>query len=432
MVLLEDALSKETAKVIEIRSKYVGLFQDILSSFNRTFPGAEGLRAFTIGASDNFEPLKRSLTQRAEHVDQVMTQYASMPMPLSMVGKALGLSDVETWEALAGGEVGHPVYVGLGSQEALQQYSELANAETPLTLETTGIWALHRLGLLAELPRLGRELYVAQSVLDDLEQLLAKRQLDLRRPGEHMTMVLQNGELRRITTTEEALRESMEHLETVLAWIRANCVVGGVTPGPERHRRTLLEGLSRGAYDSVLRAHDTESALVSEDMRLRSFAEAEFKRPGLASIHLLSGMVNRSIITPERFAEAMATAAEWNYEFISLSHETLLAALRLDDYTVGRKVQAVLRRLADARADAGPVIVVASDFLRDLMLRALPQPRLQSILHALMSALASRPDWRRLEPVLYARLDERLLFLPLAQQALSTEIQAWKRANLLP
>lgn len=432
VVLVDDALGKDTAKIVEIRNKYVGLFQETLTTFNRTFPQTPGLRAFSFGGAEDFEPLKRSLKQRVDHVNAVMTQYASMPMPLSMVGKALGLSDVETWEALASGEAGQPVHVGLGSPEALQKYAGLAEDTSPLALETTGIWALHRLGVLNEVARMDRKLYVAQSVLDDLEELKARREMDLRRPGDHMTLLVKGDELQRSMTSEEALRHGLQQLDTVITWVRTNCDVDGVDPGPERHRRTLLEGLSRGAYDSVLRARDTEAVLVSEDMRLRGFAEVEFQRPGLASIHLATGMLKRGLISQERFDEVMAMAAGWNYEFLSVSHTTLMAALRLDDYATGHRFQAVLRRVADPRADAGPVVVVTSEFLRNLMLHPLPQPRLQSILHAVLGALASRPDWRRLEPVLYARLDQRLQFLPVAQQTLSLEIRAWKRANLLP
>src|SRR2546427_8717496 len=127
---------KDTAKIVEIRDKYVGLFQETLASFNRTFPQTPGLRAFTFGGAEDFEPLKRSLRQRVDHVNAVMTQYASMPMPLSMVGKALSLSDVETWEALASGDAGQPVHVGLGSPEALQKYATLAEDTSPLALET--------------------------------------------------------------------------------------------------------------------------------------------------------------------------------------------------------------------------------------------------------------------------------------------------------
>src|SRR2546422_719347 len=88
VVLVDDVLGKDTAKIVEIRDKYVGLFQETLASFNRTFPQTPGLRAFTFGGAEDFEPLKRSLRQRVDHVNAVMTQYASMPMPLSMVGKA--------------------------------------------------------------------------------------------------------------------------------------------------------------------------------------------------------------------------------------------------------------------------------------------------------------------------------------------------------
>lgn len=432
IVLVDDSLGTVTATITEIRSKYVGLFQETLQTFNRTFPRQEGLRAFAFSDAEGFDPIKRSLTDRAEYIDKIMQQYASMPMPLSMLGKALGLSDIEVWEALAGGEAGRPVHVGLGTPDALKRYAELAVATTPLVFDATSLWALQRLELLDALPALGRELYVAQSVLDDLGELRTKRELDLRRPGDRMTLLVQGGELRRSMTPEEALRRGLKLIDQLIAWIRSNCKVVGVQPGPDQHRRTILEGLSRGAYDSILCARDHDGVLVNEDLRLRSFAETEFKRAGIASVHLVGGMLARASITQARHDEAIATAAEWNYEFISLNHATLMAAFRLDGLLVGRKVHAILKRLAEPTTDAGPVVVVSADFLRELMLGSFLNERVQAMLHALLGALVSRPDWRRVEAALFLRLNERLKLHPLALQTLSREIAAWKRARLIP
>lgn len=432
IVLADDMLGREVATITEVRSKYVGLFQDTLTGFNHSFPAEKGLRAFGFSDADALDPLKRSLEMRSERVEEVTGQYATMPMPLSMLGKALDISDVEVWEALAGGEIGGPVIVGLGTPEALGKYAEWARSATPLTLEVTSLSALQRLELLADLPRLGRELLVAQSVVDELETLRLTREMELRRPGDHLTLVSRDGQLGRLITSEDALRLRLQFLEDLLAWTRAQCQVVGVHPGPDRHRRTLLKCLSHGAYDSVLCARDKNAVLVSEDMRLRGFAEAEFQLPGIASIHLAGGMLEHNVITADRHNEAIATAAGWNYEFISITHTTLLSALRLDGFLVGRSVQSVLRRLADPGADAGPVIIVASEFLRELMLGALPQSQMQAVLHALLAALASRPDWRLVLPALQHRLNIRLKLHPLALRSLTLDIAVWKQAHLIP
>ena len=109
-----------------------------------------------------------------------------------------------------------------------------------------------------------------------------------------------------------------------------------------------------------------------------------------------------------------------------------MAAFRLDDLFVGRKVQAILKRLAEPNTDAGPVVVVSADLLRELVLGPFVTQRAEAMLHALLGALASRPDWRRVEPALVLRLNERLRLHPLALQTLLRDIAAWKRAHLMP
>jgi len=432
VTFVEDALGTEIATVAEIRSKYVGLFQDIVANFTKRFPGAEGLRGFTVSPDDDFAPIKRSLERRAAFVDQTLEQYMSAPMPLTMLGKAIGVSDLEIWEALAGWQAGRPVIVGLGTPEALQAYTDLANATSPLVLEATSLWALSRLGALDAVARLGRELLVARSVVDDLEELRTQREMDLRRPGEHTTLLVKDGELMRQTTTREDIQLGLARLVSLVDWIRAHCHVSPVTPGPEHHRRTLLQGLSRGSYDSIICAHEHDAVLVCEDLRLRSFAETEFKRPGLASVHLLGGLTTRGLITTDRYDEMMATVAQWNYKFVSISHGALLAAFRLDSYTVGPRVQGVLNRLSDAAADAGPVVVVVTEALREIVLQPVLGPHRQVLLHGILRSLAARSDWSRVERALFLRLQARLNLHPLAAQTLRLEIQAWKRAHLLP
>jgi len=428
VVLRDDYLGRDTVRVVEVRSKYVGLFQETIQNYPHAFPDDEGLRSLKIGGAADFEPLRRSLAERSMRIKDMVGQYNQLPIPISTLARMLGLDDIEAWGLLISGEVGGP-FVADGSLEAQQEYAAVAEKASPLVLELSSVAASRELGHLELLPKLDRPLLVAQAVIDDLESIRAERAIRARR-GPSMSVFERGGQFYRENLSADDVARQESLIADLIRWIRDRCDVRGISPASGKSLQILAKMLSPGAFGSLVLAGNTGGALISEDLRLRALGRGEFRVRGAASFHLLAELARRDVISRDDCQDAIARVVTWGYRFVSISHLTLLRALRLDGMAVGRFLSSVLSQLGDATTDEDPVLNIAAEFIRELMLLALPVWRRQLVLQSVFESLSKRGGWRRLEPLLGMRLRGRLQLHPLALQQVLLAFEAWKRGKL--
>jgi len=428
VTLLETQLGRKAAVVKEIRHKYVGVFQDTIQNFNQNFPGDAGIQGFSAGTGEEMiVPIRRSLTELSANIKGLVSQYGALPIPISTLAHMLGKSDLEAWLILASGELDQPMHVADGSTEAQSAYQAVASSDVPLVIELTSAIALHELGRLSDLASLGRPLYVARSTLDQLDEIRANRELDLRRKGT-TTLREKDGQLLRQEISAEQLAQSVRSVEEVATWLREHCTVSGVKPD-EPSRREVQRMMSRGAYDSLLLAKQVGATVLSEDLRLRGFGAGEFALKGIASFHLLAALVERGTLTREAYEEAAVRCIGWRYEFVPVNAGIMLTALKLDRYMPGERFGTVVKQLADPRTNVRGVVAITAEFFRGLVLNAITPMQREATVHLVLDALASR-GWPRIERPLVALIEAQLRLHPLGLAVIIEDVGVWKQMRM--
>src|SRR5262249_13503070 len=149
--------------------------------------------------------IREVLEAKRDHGEQAAENFRTMPMPLAMLGRLLGVTDLEAWYTVIGNPEFRPIPVTDGSAESQASSVQLAtDRDTPLVLETSSIAALAELGLLKQLPRLGRRLLVAQTAVDQFEQARLKLE-EQARHGTTMTLEEKDGQLYRSERSKESI-----------------------------------------------------------------------------------------------------------------------------------------------------------------------------------------------------------------------------------
>jgi len=425
-----DEQSHELAKVTDIRDQYFGLSQDIMQNFETAFPGVEGLRAFAFRGAEDLPAIQEVMAAKRRHGEEAAQHYRTMPMPLAMLAHLLGMTDLEAWYGVISNVEFHPVLVVDGSPEAQAAAAQLATDRSlPMVLETSTIAALAEFGMLQHLPRLGRPIFVAQTVVDQFEQARLKLEEQARR-GTTTTLEEKDGRLYRSERTKESIETALALHSKTLAWLRdsANCTVTGVHEGHGTTRWSIRSMLSAASADSMALAREHEAVLVSEDLRLRGLCLNEFGRPGIASPNVLHGLLSAEAITEDEHDLALIGTVQSGYYFTPVNDRIIECAFRSDGNTVGPKFRAVVDCLADPTANLGPVVNCVALLLKRLQLLPVAGAGDLATVY-LLSALLRRGNWAQTERLLRLRLSQVMVLLPMHMTRLEQELAAWKASQ---
>lgn len=422
-----DERTHETAILLEVRHRYVGLLQEVMLNFESTFPAEQGLRAFKFRGPEDFPAIQKVLEEKRQRGEELAAQYRTLPMPLAMLAHVLHRGDLEAWYTVIGNPEFHPVLVLDGAAEAQAAAAGLATSGgEPLVLETSAIGALAELDMLRHVGRLGRKVLATHSVVDEFERARLEVMEQLRRGAQHILEEKQG----RVYSFERSV-ESIElaaalHAKT-LAWLRdpANCTITGLLEGQGQLRWSLRTMLSASSADSMALARQTGGTLVSDDLRLRGLCRTEFERPGIASTHLLLALLAAEVITAEEHDIAILRTIQWGYYFTPVNDRILDRAFQADGNVAGRRFRAAVDCLGDPSADLGPVVNCAALLLKRLKLH--PVAGVTGVATVcVFASLRRRGQWSITERLLLPTLAKLMQLIPNHFEELVQELNIWK------
>jgi tetratricopeptide (TPR) repeat protein len=423
-----DSETHESVTIKAIRHQLVGVLQDIMQHFETRFPGQEGLRSISFRGPEDLPTIQKALAAKRERGEELAAHYRTMPMPLAMLARLLGMTDLEAWYGVMQNPEFHPVLVSDGSPEAQAAGLQMAVGSDPLVLETSAIGALAELDMLRHLRSLARPIFVATSVVSEFLRATLKIEEDLRR-GSTMVLEERGGKIYHTERTREAIEAALALQQKTLAWLRdpANCTVAGLELEGDV-RWSMRATLSTPSVDSMVMAREKQAVLVSDDLRLRGLCANEFGRSGVGSPQLLIGLVAARAISKDEYNAAFIRTVQWGYYFSPVNDDIMDAAFREDGLTVGARFRAVTDCLADPSADLSRVVNCAALFLKRLKLHAIAGAGMSAAAMYVYSVLFRRGNWPATEQLLELRLGRVMFLLPRQLEELRQELEIWKRS----
>lgn len=385
----------EVWTVNEVVSKYLHLHHRVLEEFETRFPDNPGIARYTVGEGNIdtvLDVVRRGAEQNAEKVRLYMER--AIPLGVAARGQGGDVVGFAQYVRQLGGQI--ITCVGNGPErdraDALAKHYQGKGA----VLDPYTAWVAAEIEVLPSLKSFFGSLRTPGSTLGMIDRMIDRAEEG--RGREQMMLGYHDGQFYKNKITDEFRNGQITALKRVREAIEANCeVVSVVVPDDlsESAEMILTVGGSR-FLDAAFLAVETESILLSDDLRYREFSSVAVKCNGIWLQIALSNACGAKQLSPSDYAKSVVGLAERGHEHVALTGG-LLYLIAQQDQDGFPGLQTVLRFLAGPKAEMQSHMSVFHDFLNFLWppRPRFPTPKAQTVTGlGLMALLAHREaDW---------------------------------------
>lgn len=437
-VLKESMMGSEQGIVEEIKSKYVHAFHESGRMLEVRFPDeAQGFCSFKMAEGEECvrELIRRLETQQNERqkasriVDEM---YLKNPFPIGAVAKCLGINILEAWSHLTSNDDSKLICSTGTSEEQKAAKEALDNNSATFVIDPVSFLTIHALGIADEVVKAVGRLGIVQATIDLLTETQHKRTA-INRTG-FMQFNKEGDQFVGCEVTRGKVESGLLSAEHLIQWIEQNCDVLPWSPElttKREERNELAEITGEESLQTILVANAPSRVLVSDDLRLRQLAKANFEVNGVSTQSLLMYMLATNVIDANRYNRAIVQIANAGFIHTSINAEVLLEAARQAGWSLVVPFEKVVALLGGEYCGEDSAVRVAADFLHLLW----QQPFLSRSTHyltlRLLDVLATkRHPFRVTGKLLYA-ISIRFVLNPIGELELQKIIQAWRAIRII-
>jgi uncharacterized protein HemY len=339
VALKESSFEKLSAEIIEVKSKYVYAFQETLTNFSSWFPDNRNLGLMDISNND-FSLLFSQLDKRYAHVRYVMQLHNEKRLPLSVTAHLISKSRIDTWIGMISENEGH-VFASLPIGEDLKG----TISANRVVIDLIAILSLDYLNILDKLDEVFDEIYIPQSVLDEINQEFLEERISSPNRG---TLGSKSGSFFSYELTDRDIQNRIAFLNKLKDFITSKTTIVPVSGALMINKEKFLElskVLGDAALDSILVAKEKEALLFADDLAIYEIAKRDWNVNSVWSQILLLNLRNRNLITEDDYHENIYKLVIANYEFLTYQLEDIVWAIKENDWKVTAKLERFMRLL---------------------------------------------------------------------------------------
>lgn len=432
VVVHQGGISNTTVKVQEIKSKYVYALHESLEIYPQRFADTPGLERVTVRTEGSPEAVRQSyevvfdaISKRSEFIGRVEKLYSGHKIAIGTFASLIGTNVIDIWEGLLRSKWG--VRACLGTAEEREEALTLLGNNRVVAVDITALLTAKELESLAVLRRVFDQIFITQSTLDLIQELLSDRK-SFGSTG-FMTVGKEDGAFYRTDISEEVVKANIRFLEELKEWIKNNCIVTpckNVARLGEQRRENLNDVVGKAFLETMLIAEENSCPLYSDDYGTRGFAKNEFKVQGVWTQAVLIHAAGRDAMTLDEYAKATVRLAQLNYQHTTINAPILLEAAKEAEWVNRQPFAAVIGRLAGPKMEISSAIAVAVDFMFLLWRQPITDLHRDGLLMAVLDALTRQGKKEEVLRFLDRGLRIRFRLIPLAEARIRQVISAWQ------
>ncbi|MET0399075.1 MAG: hypothetical protein ABW277_19940 [Longimicrobiaceae bacterium] len=431
VVLRAGALSETRAEIVEIESKYVHAFQDILLHFPERHPESTALQSFKLPENptiEDFDFVNEAARARAESGNLLLEKYVEMGgLPLGFLAKASN-SSIPVAYALIASDKARPFLVEApGSLEASR---DAAASDRPVLVTRSALIAGGHCTVLGLLRELHPHLIVPRSLIDELQEERSEL-VDASRRGIFGVIHGVEGPVPQGAPAEH-FQEELARFDEMFDWLTRNCEVFPRplhSIGAEDERLRVVLGAS--SYDFLVLTEDAGAELYADDWGLRRFLHSRTGSLGFSTYGLLLASRQAELLTQGQFEQHVAELIQLGQAGFPMTAGVLRAALVTEAFRLGSRTLPLLERLRDLSVAVDTAVRFCIDVLVETAVVPDGSRHVGAVAFALFEAVVAGRDPRRILPLIEHVARTRMKLLPEELDATLAALERCARIHVL-
>ena len=438
IILTDSDVSQEVGEVVAIKSKYVSALQESLSSFEKWFPDASGIKRVRIEPTETKgelpRPIKKQLDLHYERRIKLEEFYKKGILTLGAVANLTGYDLLEVWGGFTRqSDLG--LRCCIGTKEESDQAISFLQSKPRLVVDIISVFTLYGLNKFGTgkiiLDNFGK-LSITHSTIEHLRGILAER----KGPEADGFMILgrEGSKFIKQDITKEDIERSIQTLEDILLWISNFCEVVPCigTLGLGRDQKRHLDQMIGVIFsDTIIAASENGNVLYSDDERLRNLARTEFGIDGVWTQPIMMHFVKEEHLEKSKYCEMVVKLVCSNYYHTSIDAYVLIEAAKQANWTPSDPYITVAKVLRGDSADERSAVIVAVNFLYELWKQPIMYEQRECLILKLIDIITEKRKRQLVLEHLVIAIRERFKLLPLAAMNIIDLIDKWKKLHVL-
>lgn len=401
-------LRREQAEGVEPEEEHIKAFQKSIGEFNKRFPEEKALQGFEVKDNDVSEILKM-VDKMTEVTDNATGLYRDSKAPMAFIPRMTGKHPFDVWAAFTQmPDVGIRMSFGSADEMAAEREAIEQHRSGSVVVDIYPLFILAHLGHLDILTKLFKKVYVHQSVMDELTEVIDDRKVSLRKG---VTVMGKRGDQHTLDEiTSEQVKKALTLLEKVRDFIRDNDQVDikGFSKEHPEDERDIINALHKSTRDGVLLAQELKVAFYCDDRILRAILLREENMQSFSTQMLLIEALKEKIISLDEKFESQKTMVDMHYSYISIDATFVSTQLKKVDYRA-EEIDSIATSLTNKDTNIQSLGVVLADlFLMIMTDRSVDSvTKLRAFTYILRKAMPNH-DLEKIEEGMFMNLQRRI------------------------
>lgn len=393
-------------KVAELKHKYIWLLHDIMATHGSRFPEENTMFSMTMKDGDT-KPVLDMVKDMDERGRSIIDMYLESPLPLCAIAPMCRKKVVAMADHLA--IIGEDVRTCVGLQDERLEAEKHTTYErgNGAVLDTLTVWRAHRLGLLASIKEWFGNLYIPQSVFDELLEMRAEAEFNSKR--DFMTIGYNDdGQAFRTMHSVKDGKADVAMIDAAISDVQDHCTAMPVDKADDLDLGSQIADFDASLLiDPVLLARSENCLLLSDELNVRQFAAQYGVQKSAWLQTVAKTLAANEEIPVNQYYMSVARLAVSRHGHISLDAPTLIGILVHDHEYAFEYFQAATRYIGGPKAEMISHIETVKNFMLLVFHANLPDWQKGRAMGLLLNRLIkARSDWLAVLHILEGQLRE--------------------------
>jgi tetratricopeptide (TPR) repeat protein/predicted nucleic acid-binding protein len=412
----------ESVAILEIKSKYVKAFQNIIDNFSTYFPDNKAM--FKIDADPS--KIKDLLQKSGERSSKIMEMYYSKNITIGALSAFSGRSLFTVWGALL--DQNTKLYCAIGSPDEQKRERDLISRTSSVLLDQISLYTLAYLDILILPAKLFKEVFVAQASIDEIKMEI----LELAKGADEgsMTLFYRDGKPFRQEIPAEFIKKRIEFLQRIVSCPQIRTI--GLDNILEKDLKEKEKILGRSYIYSIQNCLEKKCALFCDDLLFRELVYNEYKIESFSMQNFLVQAMGKNLINEDTYFDKIIELAKINYFYLSISAQMLFYCAEKTSFQVAKSndFKALIKILNSKETSLDSLVLVLADFMKLIFVESLPEDMKDNYLNTTLTILSSRNNPKRISRIFSKVLSGKLgNLLNFKMAKINKKIDGWLKIN---